>query len=87
MTLCFLDPVALYRVVPMVSGADLTLRVERTPFSSFSQRVSVADNRHAGPLVTTRFWQFLADDEDFNLLAAEGAHSTEFVHELARRCG
>jgi hypothetical protein len=83
MTLCFIDSAALYRVIPFNSDANLTIRVERTPFSTL--RVSLADNRNFDRL--SRSWQFLNEDETFNLSGHEGPNSTEFLHELARRIG
>jgi hypothetical protein len=83
-TLCFIDSAALYRLLPWVSDRKLGIRVERIPFSRLT-RVSVADNRNAGS--TSRSWQFLNEEENFNLFAAEGPHSTAFVCELARRIG
>jgi hypothetical protein len=83
-TLCFIDSAALYRLLPWVSDEKLVIRVERTLFSKLT-RVSVADNRNVGSM--SRSWQFLNEEENFNLFAAEGPHSTEFVRELARRTG
>ena len=83
MTLCFVDAAALYRVIPFSSDANLTIRVERTPFSTL--HVILADNRSFDRL--SRSWQFLNEDETFNLSGHEGPNSTEFLHELARRTG
>jgi hypothetical protein len=84
MTLCFIDSDALYRMLPWVSAEKLMIRVERTPFSTLA-RVSVAENGHLGSM--SRRWQFLNEDENFNLQAWEGPNSTDFVRELARRTG
>jgi hypothetical protein len=83
-SLCFIDLGALYRLLAWVDHEQLVMRVERTPFST-PMRVSVADNQEAGQ--RSRSWQFLDEEQNFNLHGAEGPYATAFLHELARRFG
>lgn len=94
-SLGFIDPEALYRVIPWQSAdGDLGVRVTRSLFSNF-KHVTVADRRRADDEGTRiqRWWQFATDNdlvvvaEDRILGAGQLDSQHRFIHELARRTG